>query len=96
MLKLEKILAVQKKRLCFCGQPLVGDFCEIHGTDIRVSLAYITARFRFDTTRDNPVSSDERFFDLSLPRNQFFLLFSKLHQKQFNQARQLRQISYQK
>lgn len=76
MLKLEKILDSKKQYRCFCGRRLIGEFCPVHGSDIRLSLELIRARFSFSgLTKEIQKQLASSSLEIVLPRNQFRLLF---------------------
>lgn len=70
MLQLKEIIDVRNSRVCFCGRSLVGEFCNVHGTDIRVEMFHIDARFQI-----TGIPFEELFIDVSIPSNQFNRLF---------------------
>ncbi len=83
MLKLKDLKPVRKKPVCFCGRTLVksslGEFCEIHGTDIRIDPIFVDASFQITDLEGEPLH--DHFLNESLPQNQFLRLFSSPRQK---------------
>ncbi|MBD3191858.1 MAG: hypothetical protein GF308_14520 [Candidatus Heimdallarchaeota archaeon] len=76
MLRLEEILGSKKQYRCFCGRRLIGEFCPVHGSDIRLSLELIRARFSFSgLTKELQKQLADYSLETVLPRNQFRLLF---------------------
>lgn len=77
MFQLKEILNVRPKRLCYCGEPLVGDFCEVHGhgSEIRVDTMYVDVRLQIvDQTGKTWEPFSDLVLDLTLPKNQFLKL----------------------
>lgn len=73
MYVLKKILGIERQRTCFCGRSLVKNFCEIHGTDVKISMHIIHGQFEDieeKNTKRTPIN-------LSLTENQFINLFPK-------------------
>jgi hypothetical protein len=75
MLRLKEITDVRKKPVCFCGRPLTGEFCEIHGTDIRVDPIFVDSFFQ--VTDLDGKSLFDRELHVSFPQNMFLRLFKK-------------------
>jgi hypothetical protein len=73
MYVLKKILSIEKQRTCFCGRSLIKSFCEVHGTDVKVSLNIIHGQFEpIDVEK-----KDNELINLRLTENQFLNLFPK-------------------
>ncbi|WP_287586269.1 hypothetical protein [Candidatus Borrarchaeum sp.] len=83
MLKLQDLTNVRKKPVCFCGRTLVksslGEFCEIHGTDIRIDPIFVDASFQITDLEGEPLH--DHFLNESFPQNQFLRLFRSSRQK---------------
>ncbi|MFX1466176.1 MAG: hypothetical protein ACFFA5_06875 [Promethearchaeota archaeon] len=83
MLKLKELTNIRKKPVCFCGRPLVksslGEFCEIHGTDIRIDPIFVDASFQITDLEGEPLH--DHFLNESFPQNQFLRLFRSPRQK---------------
>ncbi|MFW9996106.1 MAG: hypothetical protein ACFFD4_28960, partial [Candidatus Odinarchaeota archaeon] len=71
MLRLREITRISRRMLCYCGNPLIGDFCPDHGFDIRIDSFFVDASF------DMPVLSDPHPISISLPETQFLRLFRR-------------------
>ena len=76
MLKLKGINNIQNKRVCFCGEPLVGNFCIKHGIDVRVEMHIINASFQIASSSGEPwIPLQNISINVELPSNQFNRLF---------------------
>ena len=73
MFRLNKIIDVTYKRTCFCGQPLIRNFCEKHGADIKISTSIIHAQFSYQ--ENGKTEDDNHFLNVNLTKNQFLNLF---------------------
>lgn len=69
MIVLKKIIGINYHKSCFCGRQLIGNLCEIHGSDIKVSMKLIHAQFEINY--DNKANT----VNVSLTENQFINLF---------------------
>ncbi|MHA1974108.1 MAG: hypothetical protein ACTSW1_14005 [Candidatus Hodarchaeales archaeon] len=67
---LSDILAVKRIRTCYCGKRLVGDFCPVHGSEIRVESEFLNVRFSI------PNIIPTLHLDLVIPRNQLIGYFN--------------------
>ncbi|NHK31360.1 MAG: hypothetical protein FK730_08415 [Asgard group archaeon] len=77
---LKKILSIEKQRTCFCGRSLVNNFCEVHGTEVKISMNIIHGQFE-------PIDTENKSkepINLRLTENQFLNLFSKKDLENFN------------
>lgn len=72
MFILKEILNVRSQRICYCGRTLTGDFCELHGTDIRIDTHIVEFRIQFVGSVGNPLH-----IDIDLPKNQFLNLVNR-------------------
>ncbi|MGC9778830.1 MAG: hypothetical protein HZR80_06265 [Candidatus Heimdallarchaeota archaeon] len=75
MFRLNKIIDVTYKRTCFCGRPLIRNFCEKHGTDVKISTSLIHAQFDF--IEESKTKDDNQIINVNLTKNQFLNLFKK-------------------
>lgn len=71
-IRLKDILGIDYKRSCFCGRPVIGNICEVHGSDIKISTKIIHSQFEIHE-QEKP----NALVNLSLTENQFVNLFQK-------------------
>jgi len=71
--RLKKILGIKYTRCCFCGRPLLGNLCEVHGADVRIAMRIIHAQFE----ALNKTNQHTRLLNVKLTENQFLSLFVK-------------------